>query len=53
MQIKVYKNVYEMTGIGEEWFTDAHGEVIAVFIDGNFRCSVSYIGDNEVTKVAV
>lgn len=35
--IKVYVNIQEMTGIGEEWLVDADNDVIAVFYDGNFQ----------------
>lgn len=37
MTIKVYTNIQECTGLGEEWLLTKDGDVIAVFIDGNFR----------------
>lgn len=52
MQIKVYHNVSEMTGIGEEWLVDKNGNIRAVFIDGNFRCSITYLPNTGKTKIA-
>ena len=54
MLVKVYNNIQEMSGIGEEWLLDANGDVRAVFIDGNLRCEIYSIVDrNEITKAAV
>lgn len=50
-QIKVYDSVSLMSGVGEEWLV-VNGNVTAVFMNGNIACSVHYIGNSEVTKVA-
>ena len=52
MQIKIYINVSDMTGSGEEWLVDSYGNARAVFLDGNLQCQILYIGDKEKTKVA-
>ena len=53
MLVKVYNDIQEMTGIGEEWLLDAKGDVTAVFIDGNLRCQVFAITNGqEKTKIA-
>lgn len=59
MQIKVYTDIKQMQGQGEEWLVDsidAEGNfdiVRAVFIDGHQRCNVLYLpqGNNDITKV--
>lgn len=49
--IKIYNDVSLMSGQGEEWLLDSQDQVIAVFIDGNFRCQVLRLtNDKEVTK---
>ena len=52
MIIKIYVNIKDLTGQGEEWLVDSKGNVIAVFLDADLRCQVLYIGDKEKTKVA-
>lgn len=54
MVIVQYTNVSDMLGVGEEWLLDAFGDVIAVFYNGNLRCSISKLPNstiNEITKV--
>ena len=52
MQIITYLKLSDMTGQGEEWLVEENGEVRAVFIDGNLKCTVLYLGNNhEVTKI--
>lgn len=53
MEIKIYTQLRDMSGKGEEWLMDQFGNVRAVFIDGNLRCEVGYIGNSEKTKIAV
>lgn len=52
MQIKIYSNIQDMSGKGEEWLVDAHENVIAVFIDGNLKCQILYLNNSDKTKVA-
>jgi hypothetical protein len=52
MQIKVYNNIQDLKGIGEEWLVDLVGDVIAVFIDGNLKCQVLYGDFGDKTKAA-
>lgn len=52
MQIKIYINVSEMTGIGEEWLVDSDANVRAVFWNGVLRCQILYIGNQDKTKAA-
>ena len=53
MQIRLYENVSDMLGIGEEWLVKANGDVVAVFIDGNMRSHYMIVGNGkEITKVA-
>lgn len=40
MTIKVYTNIQDMTGIGEEWLVDDKENVRAVFYEGNMVCQV-------------
>lgn len=49
--IQVYSNILDMKGIGEEWLLDANGNVIAVMIDGNLRCTIIHLFKGEVTKI--
>ena len=52
MTIRVYEDLQDMTGVGEEWLVDCIGNTRAVFIDGNLRCEESQaIDTTEVTKV--
>ena len=51
-QIKVYTDIQAMTGSGEEWLVDAKENVRAVFINGDLKCQVLYLNNNEKTKVA-
>jgi hypothetical protein len=52
IQIKIYINMSEMTGKGEEWLVDSFGNARAVFMDGNLQCQILYMGDSEKTKAA-
>jgi len=52
MKIKVYNNIQDLSGTGEEWLVNYRNDVIAVFIDGQLRCQVLYLNDKERTKVA-
>ena len=51
MTIRVYENLQDLTGIGEEWLVDSTGNTITVFIDGNLRCGeYSVLNVEDVTK---
>ena len=50
MHIKVYNDIKDLTGKGEEWLLNADGNPHAVFIDGNLRCQLYAIGNREITK---
>lgn len=59
-QIKIYSNIQDLTGIGEEWLINPlTQDVIAVFIDGDLRCKVLSLDfklkskGNEVTKIVI
>lgn len=52
MQIRIYSNIQDLTGIGEEWLVDSDGNVLAIFIQGQLKCQVLYINDKEKTKAA-
>jgi len=52
MQIKIYSDIKDLTGKGEEWLTDFFGNVIATFQDGNIQCQIFYLSDKEKTKAA-
>lgn len=52
MEIRIYTNIVDLKGIGEEWLVDSLGNVRACFIDGDLKCQVLYIDDKEKTKVA-
>jgi hypothetical protein len=42
MTIKMYTNIQDLTGIGEEWLINPVTlGAVGVFIDGNLRCEVS------------
>ena len=54
MKIKIYNNIQDLTGIGEEWLADPlTGEIRAVFIDGDFQCAIlrPNFSGMEVTKI--
>ena len=54
MTIRVYEDLQDMTGVGEEWLVDCIGNTRAVFIDGNLRCEECVtVNGNEVTKITV
>lgn len=52
MTVRVYTNILDMTGFGEEWLVDEKENVRAVFYEGNMVCTVHriYPKDAEVTK---
>jgi len=50
MQVKVYESILDMSGIGEEWLLDLHGNVLAKFFDGNLSVSIVVNNSREVTK---
>ena len=60
MTIKIYSNVQDLTGIGEEWLLNPlTQDVIAVFIDGDLRCKVLSLDfklkskGSEATKIVI
>ena len=57
MTIKIYSNIQELAGIGEEWLLHPITKnVQAVFIDGELRCKIPpnfNLNESEVTKIVV
>lgn len=59
MRIRISNNIQDLEGIGEEWLiSQFNQDVIAVFIDGNFRRTVQSIEfktdsfqESEVTRI--
>jgi len=49
MLIKVYQNIQEMSGIGEEWLLDSEGDPIAVFFNGNLKNRLAGLSNKNKT----
>jgi hypothetical protein len=52
LKIRVYVDIQDMTGIGEEILVDAVSNVRAVFIDGNLKAGSVYPPNMDETKAA-
>ena len=51
--IRIYSDLKEMVGIGEEWLVDKNGDIIAIFWDGNFKQYLDNpVNCQEITQIA-